>query len=223
MDLQELKLIWNLYNEKLESSVKLNNLVLKKLILQNTKRKLNKAIIALAFEALAFVIFLFFIGNFAFAFYPSPSLLISCAILGVFGITGLVGIIIQMGLISEIKYDLPVIEIQKKIERVKMQGILFLRIALMSIPFYMCYVILGFRLIWGVDIYEHGDKTWWWSQIILSVGVFLPLCIWLWKKISYKNIHVKWVRSLIAGTTYKQLTDAMENLKETEAFEMEDQ
>ncbi|PWT98788.1 MAG: hypothetical protein C5B52_11650 [Bacteroidetes bacterium] len=222
MDLQELKLIWSLYNEKLESNVKLNNLVLKKLILQNTKHKLNKALVALAIEALAFFIFLFFIVNFALAFHHSVSVFISCIVLGIFGITGLAGIISQIGLISEIKFDLPVVEIQKKIERVKMQGILFLKIALMSIPFYMCYVILGFRLIWGVDIFVQGDKAWWWSQIILSVGVFLPLCIWLWKKISYKNIHIKWVRALVERTTYKQLSYAMENLKETEAFEMEE-
>lgn len=109
---------------------------------------------------------------------------------------------------------------QKKLEQLKTHMVQITRLMMLSIPFYMVYIVLGFKLFFGVDIVAQGDPKWWIANIILSL-LFIPLAVLIYRKLSWKNIHIAWVKSFIYSTGGKQVTQAMGFLQEIDNFEKE--
>jgi hypothetical protein len=46
----------------------------------------------------------------------------------------------------------------------------------------------------------------------------IPIGVWLYREISYKNINKKWVKNIIEKSAGNSVTKAMEFLKELEEF-----
>jgi len=72
----------------------------------------------------------------------------------------------------------------------------------------------------GIDIVAIGDQNWIWTNVLLSILVFLPLTIWGHFKLSPKNANTKWMQAFLKGNG-SQITDAMIFLEEIKKFEEE--
>ena len=82
-------------------------------------------------------------------------------------ITGSIG---QIILIIKIDYSKPVTTLQLQLERLKVYSLQTLRLLFLSIPFYFAYIIVGFKLLFKLDIYAHADSKWLLWNIILSIA-----------------------------------------------------
>ena len=221
MELDELQQAWQQYDRKLDRYLELNRRVLKEINMQKTRSHLRMISIRSILEAGFFLVVMITLGNFMAQHPDRMPLFLPALVLNVFAIIGLSGSVGQIVLISQIDYSAPIASLQRKLQRLRTHFIQTLRLTLLSIPFYMAYILLGFYLLWGVDLYLYGDRNWWIAQIILSVAL-VPLALWLYRKIHHRNMHLPWVRRLVYSAGGRSVEKAMALLGELEDFEQED-
>jgi hypothetical protein len=84
--------------------------------------------------------------------------IISAFILTVFAIIGLAGNIGQIVLISNIDYSKPISQLQTDFYRVCAHKLQLTKLLLVSVPFYLAYVFIGFDLFFGIDLYQYLEQ-----------------------------------------------------------------
>lgn len=220
MELEALKKSWEQYDKKLDQHLKLNQRIFREMNLNKTRSSLRALLSLRILEASIFLAAEIALAIFSAYHIDSIQFVISAAILQTFAITGLSGSLTQIILIAQIDYATPVTVLQKKLERVKTHMMQITKLMMLSIPFYMAYIVLGFQLFFGIDIVAQGDPKWWIANIILSL-LFIPLAVWIYRKLSWKNIHIPWVKQFIYSIGGKQITKAIGFLQEIDNFEKE--
>lgn len=220
MELDELKSIWSRYDKKLDKNLKLNIRVIKELNLDKTKSNLHRLMVLRMAELLFCLMIVISLGDFIGSHIWDPQFAIPAFILNVFAIIGLAGSIGQIALIGQIDYSDSITSIQRKIEKIQSHMLMMLKLLILSLPFYIAYIILGFKLFFDIDAYAHFDHNWWVANIIFSVAL-VPLAMWIYRKLSFKNDDHSLIRKLIDGTGGKQITAAAHFLYEIEEFEKE--
>jgi hypothetical protein len=119
-----------------------------------------------------------------------------------------------------VDYAAPVTILQKQLVRIRSHALLLLRIALLQFPLFMVYLVIGAKLITTLNILRTGDTAWLLSQFALSIA-FVPLVVWLWRKISPANMHIAWVGGMVRSVGGEGLASAMALLNELEVFDSE--
>ncbi|MEO8666180.1 MAG: hypothetical protein ABI462_11865, partial [Ignavibacteria bacterium] len=114
-------------------------------------------------------------------------------------------------------YSENVIYIQEKLSRLQTSILNYFRLSFLVVPIWLTFLIIGFKLFFNINIYNFGDTWWWISQLIFS-AISLPLAVWMFIQVSYKNINKRWVRFFIKNAGGEQATKAMEFLKEINEF-----
>ena len=220
MELAELKSIWNQINEKLDRNWQLNMELIRRTNLNKVKTKMRRQIwingLTLTFYmfwALLFIIFV--IKN-----WYVPYVALAGAILGVWTLAICAASIHELELITSLDYAQPINELQKKLSRIKLLMIRYLRLGVWIFPLYFVFIVLMFWMFWGIDIITMGDQTWIIGNVIISIIVFLPLSIWAHSKLSAKNAHTKWMNALLRGNG-NQIVEALKLIEEIEVFEKE--
>ncbi len=75
-----------------------------------------------------------------------------------------------------------------------------LRIRLLALPLYSVYVLMGLAFTgWNID-----------TELLISMAaILLPVGIWLYSKVKYTNLHIKWVAGLVNGAGRKYLLELL--------------
>jgi hypothetical protein len=68
------------------------------------------------------------------------------------------------------------------------------------------------------QLVDHGGTTFWLINLTI-VAVFVIVSVYLFKTLTHKNIHRKWVRNFIENFGGKKLSKAMEFLNEIEEYQ----
>jgi hypothetical protein len=89
---------------------------------------------------------------------------------------------------------------------------------ILQIPFYMSYITIFSRMFFAYDFWIHVGTTWSLVNLAFSVLLF-PFIWWVFKKISYKNMNIAWVKNLIEYAGGKTIVRAMEFLNEIDDYE----
>lgn len=158
------------------------------------------------------------LGVFMINHIQQTLMLISAFVLQVFSVIGWIGSINQWSTISRIDYAMPITQIRQKLQKFKIDMLQYIRLLMLSIPFYLSYIILGFHTILDIDLFTQADQKWWVAQIIFSL-ILVPVAIWLYRKIHYRNIHIPWIKNLVESAGGKSVAQAMVVLRELEKFE----
>jgi len=217
MKLEELEQAWKKYDQKLSKQLMLNQQILKEINMQKTRSHLQWHTIRTLLEMAFFSMITIALSRFMYQHIEQTSIFIAALVLTVFVIIGLSGSIGQMIFISQLDFSEPVTIIQHKLQQIRTHLVQVLRLIILSIPFYLAYIVLGFYILGNIDIVAQGDETWWIVQIIISVAL-VPVAIWLYGKIHYRNIHIPWVKNLIENAGGKSVAQAMAVLGELEEF-----
>lgn len=214
---EELNEILKTFDEKLNRSLAFNLQTVKEIKMQKSVFALNKLRTYSIIEIIVGAIFVTFLGNFIYENLNSLSLTVSALILDIFAITAVAGAIKQLILISEFEVSSDVTESQRILATLRTHQLIYLRLAILQFPFYLAYILVGFKVFFKTDIWETGNKNWIISNIILGI-ILIPLAVWVCRKIQPANLHLKWVRTLVEMTVGKEISNAMMFLEEIEQF-----
>ncbi len=220
MEDKALSELLNEYDKKISQSLSINTQLLSELKLKKTYSLLKKLLWNRLIELVIGLIFSFVLGNFLYKNWHSPDLVISFGIILVFAIVAMSGCIRQIILISKFDLNQSIIENQKILAMLQSYIIIYLRIGLLQFPFYLAYIIIAFKIFFGIDIWQNGNLTWLIIQLAFSV-MLIPLTLWVFKKISHKNMNIPWVKYLIESSGGKTVVRAMEFLNEIEDYNTE--
>jgi hypothetical protein len=164
---------------------------------QNQQMKVfNQMRIFRTIEGVVFLIILVSLWHYILDDFSLSAPKVSAIILNVFATIGLAGNIGQIALISMLDFAKPIKAMQKNIYLICSHKLQLTRLAILSVPFYMAYVFLGFDLLFGIDIFLHMSVQ---AILIYCVSTLMLLIgiMWVLVKLSYKNIATLWVEKAI--------------------------
>ena len=216
METDELKKILEAYDNKLDKTLHLNISSMKNLQLEKSQNSTNKIIIYRVFEVVMFSFLVIFLGGYIANNLDQTHLVISGIFVNVFALIALVGSIGQVVLLQQIDYSKPIVEIRKKIEFVNTHGLLFIKLIFLSAPVWWSYAIVAIDLFLGIDLYVHLDPDFVVRYLVVNFLLIIPL-IWVFNKLSYKNLHIKWVRKTIGLFTGTKTMKALNFLNEIDS------
>jgi hypothetical protein len=218
--MDDLQKIWAGLDAKLDRNWKLNLELIRQTNLDKVQRKMTNLIwmkgIGLAFYVLSTILFV----SFTASNWATSHIAAAGIILSVWTLAGCITFIRELSMISQLDYAAPITTLQKNLNQIKLVIISHLRVAVWIAPLYFVFIIVFFKVLFGIDIVAIGDPNWIWANGLLSVLVFLPAAIWVHIKLSPKNADKKWMNGLLRGNG-SQVSDAMGFLTEIERFEEE--
>ena len=217
MKLEELEQAWQQYDRKLDKHLQLNQKILREINLQKMRPLVRRLMLNQLCGGVIFFAIIMTLGGFMENHLQKIPLLVSAFVLQVFAIIGLVGNINQWSTLAQIDYAGPITEIQQKLQKFRAGILQYVRLLMLSAPFYLTYIVLGFHIIWDVDVYTQLDQKWWIAQIFFSL-VLVPVAIGRYRKLDYRNIHVPWVKNFVESAGGKSVARAMAVLGELEEF-----
>jgi hypothetical protein len=219
MELEEMKIVWNKFDKKLDTLLLLNEQNARAITLQKVKSSLRQYFIVRSLEVAFGLFAINFLADVALGAISVPSVFASALILCAFTILSVAGCVNQITQAIQIDYAAPIPTLQKNLVRIESQTLVFTRFLMLFLPLYPVYLIIGAWYLTGVDIVSTGNSAWWFAQIIFAIAC-MPLIVWLWRKISYQNIDTPWVKTIIRGIGGTSLTRAMTLVRDIEESEV---
>ncbi len=218
MEASELKKILAAYDTKLDKKLRLNIASLKNINLDKSEKKTQTILIYRIIEIVVFTLLALFIGNYTATNWNHTHLVISGIIVGVFTLIALAGSIGQVTLLQQIDFAKPIVDIRKKIELVNTHGLLFVKLMFLSVPIWWSYVVVGSDYLFNIDLYANMDADFVLKYLMVNSLLIIPL-VWFLNKLTYKNLHIKWVRRTIGLFTGTKTMKALKFLNDIEEFE----
>lgn len=218
MEAVELKKILQAYDNKLDKTLRLNKSSMEELQLEKSRNSTKKILRYRIFEVVIFSFMALFLGWYIANNWGQTHLVISGVIVHIFTLIAFVGSIGQVVLLQQIDFSKPIVEIRKKIEMVNSHGLLFVKLVFLSAPVWWTYAIVALDLFLGVDLYVHLEPDFVVRYLVVNFLLIIPL-VWFFNKLSYQNLHIKWVRKTIRLFTGAKTMNALEFLNDIEEFE----
>lgn len=221
MELDELKSIWQTNDAKLDKSLKLNEQHIELIQTQKVASKLaplyRKRMVECVFHIIAILLLIAFIFK---NITELPYALSAIALLA-FYITTLVNALKQINLIRNMDFNKDLATIQSSLVMLQTHIVNYAKLAVLFIPSFLAYPVVISKMIKNYnikffgefDIIEKSNGSWWLMMIVVS-AILIPLGIWFYKEVSYKNIDKPFVKRFIEKSSGKRVTKALEFLKE---------
>ena len=225
MELTEMKSIWQAYDSRLQKSLKLNLHCLGLIQTQKVKSQLTPLIwqrgIELALHTMAIALLLAFLVN-NFSQWPYA---VSALSLLVFYVIAFSNCLRQILIIRRMDYSNDIVTIQSSLVMLRAHMVNLARLSILCIPTYLAYPMVVSKAIADLelkglsfmDIRAGYQGNWWTVQLIVTI-ILVPLCIAFYRQVSYKNIHIGWVKNIIRKFSGNRVTRAMELMNELESL-----
>ena len=104
----------------------------------------------------------------------------------------------------------------------------YARMVILFIPAFLAFPVVFFKAMndFHVKAFAHIDMIaltgghWWTAQVATTLSL-IPLGIWCYTQLTYKNIHKQWVRDFIERSSGKRVRKAAAFIKELHALKFE--
>lgn len=221
MELEELKAAWLTNNTILEKSLKMNQHNLELIQTQKVVSSLSPLyrhrILEIILHSIVIMLILIFLFQ-NITEYPYAASAV--ALLIMYGILT-ANAVLQIKLLTLIDFSQNLASLQETLVRLQTHIVNYSRLHVLFIPVYLAYPVVLTKIIKdfdltlfnSFDIIKQSNGAWWTVQIIVAL-VFIPLGIWFYKQITFKNIHKTWVKNYITKMTGRRITKSLEFLKE---------
>lgn len=221
METNELKELWKHYDARLEKNWNLNLKLIKDMKLEKTKSSMNRFTFFMSLS----ILFDFFIANYLVKFiidnFSNITLTAPAYLLSIITCIAIIWSFYQLGLVLTIGYSAPVVDIQKKIEKLRLEKLKFNKfIFYVSYPF----VYFGGFVLLHLDITQF-PVSWMIPNIVLAI-LWIPLCNWLIRKYNTPGLTSKFWKSLSKDSSLTpesasmSLNKSLTFLKEIREFEL---
>ena len=228
MELDELKALWLSNDAKLDKSLQLNEQSIELIQTQKVASKLaplyRQRVIECIFHLMAIVLLIGFLFK-SISQFPYAA---SAVMLLAFYITTLWNALRQIKLIRTLDFSKDLATIQSSLVMLQTHVLNYAKLTVLFIPTFLAYpvvltkVIRDFKIkaLSAFDIITQSNGNWWRMELIVFI-VLLPLGLWFYMEVSYKNVDKKWVRDFIRKSSGKRVTKALEFLKELQSLKHE--
>ncbi|HEY4325088.1 MAG TPA: hypothetical protein VGN20_13915 [Mucilaginibacter sp.] len=225
MELDELKELWIANDAKLEKSVKLNEQSIALIQAQKVASKLaplyRQRVIECIFHSIAIVLLIGFLFKNIFEF---PYAMSAIALL-VFYVTTLINALKQIKLIKNMDFSKDLSTMQSSLVMLQTHVINYAKLSVLFIPTFLAYPVVLTKVIKDFhikamadfDIIAKSNGSWWTLELVALI-VLVPLGIWFYKEVNYKNMHKKWVKDFIQKSSGTRVVKALEFLKELQTL-----
>jgi hypothetical protein len=157
---------------------------------------------------------------------PLLHFVLAAGIIYLFALDQTIFLIYHLRKVLQLNYDAPIIDIQKRVERIKIHRIRILMVtrfsyALLWVP----VLIVGAEILIGVDLYAYLNGMWLLIQVLIGF-IFIGFGAWLSKRFVDQKITSPFLSKVVNNTTIndftgRSLVSAMTFLRDIEAFEQE--
>lgn len=221
MELDQLKAMWQSNDERLEKRLKLNEQNIELMQAQKLASKLSplyrQRIIECVFHLTAIVLLIAFlfmnISEFRYA--------ISAIALLAFYITTFINALQQIILIKNTDFNRDLATMQSSLVILQTHIVNYAKLTILFIPSFLAYPTVITKVIKDFDIKTLADfdiiaksNGSWWTLEFVALIILVPLGIWFYNEVTYKNIDKKWVRNFIQKSSGIRVTKALEFLNE---------
>ena len=218
MESAELKKILAAYDTLINEKLSLNVASLSSINLDKSAKSTQSMLVYRVIEIVIFSLLAIFMGNYIATNWSEIHLAISGIIVDFFILIALSGAIGQVVILQQIDYKEPIVVIRKKIEKVNTHGLLFLKLMFLSMPIWWSYVVVAGDYLFNIDVYKGMDADFVLKYLMINSLLVVPL-VWFLNKLSYKNLHITWVKKTIQLFTSSKTMKALEFLNTIEEFE----
>ena len=221
MELDELKAAWISNNEKLEQRISINEQKIELIQKQHVASKLAPLfvyrIIEMVFHAAAILLLLIFWYQ---NFFELPYAISAMALLA-FYITLFINSLNLARTVKNMDYDQDLASLQSALLLLQTRSVNYAKMTILFIPVFLSYPMVFSKVIKDYHIKALAEfnvidqtldslRT---AQIVIFC-VMIPLGIWFYREVTYKNMHKKWVRDFIRKSSGKRVEKALDFLKE---------
>jgi hypothetical protein len=214
MNETELKILWQTANQKLESSLKINQKNAEEITKLKVQNFLSSMKPIKKFTLIVGIIWVAALGTLLVNLFFNSSenvsifFMISASIQGLLTAIAIAVYIYQLDLINKIDFGEPVIEIQSKLSKLKVSTLNVTRILFLQLPVWTTFY-------WNDKMFSTENILLWIIQGIITLS-FIYLAIWLFINIKYENRNKKWIKLIFRGKEWQPILESMELMNQFE-------
>jgi hypothetical protein len=221
MELDELKTIWRSNDEKLERSLQLNEQNIELIQTQKVVSKLKPLYRQRTIECIFHLIAIVLLIGFLFMNYLELPYAISAIALLAFYITTFINAWKQIDLIKTLDFNENLATMQSSLVMLQTHIVNYSKLAVLFIPTFLAYPVIltkvikdfNIRSLADFDIIAKSNGSWWTVELVALI-ILVPLGIWFYREISYKNMDKTWVKNFIEKSSGATVAQALMFLKE---------
>ncbi|PUZ22472.1 hypothetical protein GA0116948_10968 [Chitinophaga costaii] len=214
MEADELKKIWQVYDQRLEQALHLNLLNLREIQTLKAKSALHKMLwvkwlgiilgIGWVWCLPIFINAALYVHNYFFAFSAGFHLLVT--------VIAIVVYLQHVIRIYKVNNANTVLEVQEQLAKLQTSTLQIARLLFLQLPVFTTFYL-------HTEMFHNG--SYWWIAQVLVTGLFTWAGIWLYRNIAIKNVHKRWFLTLFNSPEWTQLTKAMLLLDEIAVYKKE--
>lgn len=211
MEEAAIKQLWHNYDLKLEKNLQLNYKIIRELQTQKAEDRIRSfrrnQVFGIAGGIIWILILVFLVVNTLNNIY----FVVSVGLIALFNFFAVASYIRHLVILDEMNITDSVTAAQKKLATIQASLNNVGRILVLQAPLYCTFW-------YNQTLVDHGGTTFWLINLSI-VALFVACSVYLFKTLTYKNIHRKWVRTFIESFGGKKLTAAMEFLNDIEEYQ----
>lgn len=213
MDEIEIKKLWKQYDTKLEKVLTYNRNLALEITKGKAKKKLASSKPAKYWGIVVGIPWILFLNALVVIGYLSeaPFLTASFGMISLFTTIALGTYIYHLMLFRQINISESVVEVQKKLAKVKSSTITMTRIVVLQLPFWTTWY-----LSW--DMLESDNLQYWLINGVIT-SLFTFITIWLFINIKPQNLRKKSIKWLFSDNEWNSILEAVKLLDQIEDFE----
>jgi hypothetical protein len=225
MNLEELKLNWAAHDQKLDAIIRLNLRLLNATKLNKTQSAMQRVSAFLVLDLVVNFIVVVCLGSFIADHIAAPRFVIPAVALDVFAFLLIVSSVRQLVLAKGVDYSGPVAEIQKKMEKLRIQKVKETKWTLvLATLLWTPLQIVALKAFLGLDAYALLGSAYLFWNVIVGV-VVIALAVWVSKRYANRMKRSSIVQGLMntfAGYNLNAATQSLRNLEDFEKQERDD-
>lgn len=217
MNENELKILWQSANEKLEDYLRINKnntdeitrLKAENVLVSMKPTKIFALIVGIIWViglgSILFNLIVSHLGDVSlfFLFSATIQLLLTAFAIGVY--------VYQLDLINKIDFSEPVLTIQEKVSNLKISTLNVTRLLFLQLPVWTTFY-------WNEKMFVTVNWLLWILQVLFTSS-FTFIALWLFFNIRYDNRNKKWFKLIFRGKEWQPILQSMELLNQIEQYQ----
>lgn len=217
MNENELKLLWQSANEKLEDYLRINKNNTDEITRLKAQNMLASMKPTKIFTLILGIIWVIGLGSILsnlivshlgevslfFLFSATIQLLLTACAIGVY--------VYQIDLINKIDFSEPVLTIQEKVSTLKISTLNVTRLLFLQLPVWTTFYLNGKMFV--------AENWLLWILQVIFTSSFTFIALWLFSNIKYENRNKKWFKLIFRGKEWQPILQSMELLNQIEQYQ----